>query len=66
MVADDIENDEATSEIVKSDFYVDDLLFGANNVKTTSRTVNKLSTILQYYGFHFRKLRSNSTHLLES
>lgn len=65
MVADDTENDDTTAAVLKTDFYVDDLLSGANDVTQASRTVNKLSMVMQSYGFQLRKWRSNSTQLLQ-
>ncbi|XP_012542665.2 uncharacterized protein LOC105840305 [Monomorium pharaonis] len=48
------------SNIILSDFYVDDLISGANTVKDALRLAHEIDTILRGGCFHLRKWNSNS------
>lgn len=52
------------SQVIKNDFYVDDLLTGSNSVEDTVKLANDISSLLEKYGFHLRKWISNSAHVL--
>lgn len=52
------------SEIIKRDFYVDDLMTGSNDLSETIRLQQQLISILDSGGFPLRKWASNSHELL--
>ncbi|XP_052743807.1 uncharacterized protein LOC128198008 isoform X1 [Bicyclus anynana] len=54
------------ADIIKSDFYVDDLLTGAQTEEDLIHVQQSVSGALAAGGFHLRKYRSNSTALLNS
>ena len=56
-------NPEA-AEIIKIDFYVDDLLTGADNVADILSISKSVSSILATAGFNLRKWASNSKDIL--
>ncbi|UYV75949.1 hypothetical protein LAZ67_13001892, partial [Cordylochernes scorpioides] len=63
-------DDEATnypvaSEIVKSDFYVDDLLTGADTVEEAQVLIRQIIALLAEGGFPIRKWVSNSPKILD-
>lgn len=51
-------------KIINRDFYVDDLLTGANTVEGLSKIRDELITVLLRGGFELRKWASNTTQLL--
>lgn len=53
------------SQIIKNNFYVDDVLFGADSVKDASRLRISLYKILNDAGFELRKFHSNSNEVIE-
>lgn len=48
------------SQIIKNDFYVDDLLTGANNLNELTKVCNNIINILSSAKFHLHKWNSNS------
>lgn len=52
------------SSTIKSDFYVDDLISGANNIDDAKRLRQQIITILNSAKFNLRKWNSNSQELL--
>jgi len=62
-----IENEQQWPEIsklIRRDFYVDDLLTGANSIEEARDIVHKVSQILSSAGFNLRKWISNETAVL--
>jgi hypothetical protein len=55
-----------TSKILLRDFYVDDVLTGADSLETALQIRKELTTILQQAGFELRKFASNNITLLPS
>nr|CAH7740561.1 unnamed protein product [Callosobruchus chinensis] len=53
------------AEGILSDFYVDDLITGANDIESTINLKHDISILLDSYGFPLRKWLSNSPHILE-
>jgi hypothetical protein len=53
-----------TSKILLHDFYVDDVLTGADSLETALQIRKELTTILQQTGFELRKFASNNVTLL--
>lgn len=53
-------------EITLKDFYVDDLLSGADSLEEAAELVHELSTMLQFGGFTLRKWLSNNVKLLRT
>lgn len=51
-------------KIIKSDFYVDDLLSGCDSVEEAITLYSDLSTTLSHAGFSLRQWRSNSPELM--
>lgn len=67
QLADDEEaNFPLASKIIKRDFYVDDLLSGADTIKETIKLRNDLLTVTARGGFTLRKWQSNSEKVIES
>lgn len=61
----DHENDlPEISHIIKTDFYVDDLLSGASTLQGAKDLKHELSTTLNKYGFELRKWVSNDVGVL--
>lgn len=54
------------SDIIKSDFYVDDLLSGADNKQEASWLCQEISAVLMKGCFELRKWRSNDTSVIQS
>lgn len=54
------------SNVIKSDFYVDDLIIGAETENKTVELAKEMSLILSKYCFDLRKWTSNSKQVLES
>lgn len=53
-----------TSRILKTDFYMDDLLTGADTIQETVQIKNELIDILSSSGLHLRKFLSNNPEVL--
>lgn len=53
------------SEVIKNDFYVDDVLFGADSIEKASELGRLLSQVLISGGFELRKWRSNSPDIIK-
>ncbi|KAF8784313.1 hypothetical protein HNY73_010009 [Argiope bruennichi] len=54
------------SKIIQNSFYMDDLMAGAKSNEEAIALIQKLSEILAVWGFHLRKWRSNSPHVLNN
>lgn len=54
------------SEVVKRDFYVDDLLTGSDTFENAKKLRNELNKLLNSGGFNLRKWASNDNRLIES
>ena len=54
------------SKILKSDFYMDDIISGVDTVEQGRLVCNELSELLHSSGFHLRKWASNSVEILNS
>jgi len=59
------ESHPQASEVIRRDFYVDDLLSGANSVQESVDICQQVSSILHSSGFELRKWKSNSLDVLE-
>lgn len=55
-----------SAEVVLSDFYVDDLITGANTVHESITLKHEISSMLSAHGFNLRKWASNDMSILES
>ena len=51
---------------IKRDFYVDDLLTGFDNVEDAIDISKQVKSMLERYGFHLRKWKSNARELSEA
>nr|CAI5867734.1 unnamed protein product [Callosobruchus analis] len=54
------------ADAILSDFYVDDLITGSNEIESTIDLKHDISILLDSYGFPLRKWLSNSPHILEN
>ncbi|XP_037909904.1 uncharacterized protein LOC119650835 [Hermetia illucens] len=52
-------------EVLRRDFYMDDLMSGANNLTTAKEIQRQLVTVLKKGGFKLRKWSSNHNNLLQ-
>ncbi|XP_011165208.1 uncharacterized protein LOC105199705 [Solenopsis invicta] len=55
-----------TSDIIRNDFYVDDLLSGGEDVDTVRKLKNELTEILQSAGFQLHKWSTNEPTILNT
>lgn len=55
-----------TAEIIKRDFYVDDLLSGANDIKNLLRIKEEITEILRLAKFKLHKWKSNHSSIIQS
>lgn len=55
-----------TARIITRDFYMDDLLSGAESIPEAQELKRVLSELLMGYGFELRKWASNSKHIVHS
>lgn len=53
------------SEIIASDFYVDDLLTGASDLDSLINLKSSIDKFLSEYGFELRKFQSNDSRILD-
>ena len=66
QIADDIQaSNPHIAEIIRSDFYVDDLLSGADSIEEAAHIQEEVMHILQSYGFPLRKWASNENDVLD-
>ncbi|UYV73139.1 hypothetical protein LAZ67_10001934 [Cordylochernes scorpioides] len=65
LADDEAMNYPVASEIVKRDFYVDDLLTGADTVEEAQGLIRQIIALLAEGGFPIRKWVSNSPKILE-
>jgi hypothetical protein len=54
------------AEVIKNDFYVDDLLTGANTANEAIQLYEDVTSLLKSGGFPLRKWRSNNPDILEA
>jgi hypothetical protein len=66
VALDHFQNDPVISNIINNDFYVDDLLTGAETIDSVVQIRNKLTAVLATVGFNLRKWTSNSDKILTS
>ena len=59
-----IDRSPRTSQVIQNDFYVNDLLTGAETIVQTRGLKHKLTIILAQYRFHLRKWASNHRNIL--
>ncbi|KAL0849262.1 hypothetical protein ABMA28_013591 [Loxostege sticticalis] len=59
-------DDELIKEIIKCDFYVDDLITGCNQEKTLHYIQNSVSKVLSSGCFNLRKYKSNSPTFIQN
>ncbi|XP_039289297.1 uncharacterized protein LOC120352500 [Nilaparvata lugens] len=59
-------DDISVSQVIKNDFYVDDLLSGCNTLEQAVTVSKNLISTLEKGGFQLRKWMSNSTDLLST
>lgn len=57
--------DELIKNIIKHDFYIDDLITGCNDETQLRFIQNSISKALNSGGFHLRKYKSNSLNILQ-
>ncbi|XP_036142155.1 uncharacterized protein LOC118645385 [Monomorium pharaonis] len=65
LAMDKEENFPLASEVLKRDFYVDDLLTGADNYERALQIRNELIQLLRRGGFHLRQWASNTSSLID-
>lgn len=65
LAADEASRYPIASKIVQTDFYVDDLLTGANTITEAKIAQTELSNLLASGGFNLRKWNSNEKAILE-
>ncbi|XP_059223865.1 uncharacterized protein LOC131997242 [Stomoxys calcitrans] len=58
--------DAEVKRIIEEDFYMDDLLTGADSIEECLQLQQKISRQLERYGFHLRKWCSNSEQVIKS
>ncbi|XP_059225962.1 uncharacterized protein LOC131998022 [Stomoxys calcitrans] len=58
--------DTKVKQIIEEDFYMDDLLTGADTIEECLQLRFKISRHLEGYGFHLRKWCSNNEHIVKS
>lgn len=66
IAIDIVKESPVESDIIRSDFYVDDLLTGAENVQTLINLKTNICQILASYGFELRKFQTNDSTVLEN
>lgn len=64
LAADNVEKHPQAAEVISHDFYVDDLLSGAETEEDAIKLGTDVSSILQTAGFNLRKWISNSSEVL--
>ncbi|KMQ91804.1 hypothetical protein RF55_8288 [Lasius niger] len=64
LAEDEKDNYPEAAVLLRENFYVDDVLFGAENQETARRLREQLSALLAAGGFHLRKWASNCPALL--
>ncbi|XP_055642528.1 uncharacterized protein LOC129779211 [Toxorhynchites rutilus septentrionalis] len=65
LAEDEAENYPLAAPVVRTSFYMDDLLFGCNNIDTLKSTCTQIVAMLHSAGFTLRKFSSNSQNVLE-
>ena len=54
------------AKLIRSDFYVDDVISGCNDLEEAIMTRKQLCKIFSRYGFHLRKWCSNNSAILDN
>ncbi|XP_055643367.1 uncharacterized protein LOC129779737 [Toxorhynchites rutilus septentrionalis] len=65
LAEDEAENYPLAAPVVRTSFYMDDLLFDRNNIDTLKSTCKQIVAMLHSAGFTLRKFSSNSQNVLE-
>lgn len=65
LTEEELINHPGASEIIQNDFYMDDLLSGANTIQDTIRIRDEVINILRKGGFQLRKWAANDPILLK-
>ena len=66
-IADEIQDSQPrAAEIIRSEFYVDDLLSGADSIKEAMEIQEEVNQVLQSYGFPLRKWASNEPYVIDA
>ena len=60
------ETQPRVAEVIRRDFYVDDLLTGADTIEDAISLAKEISSVLEGYGFTLRKWQSNDTTFLQA
>lgn len=58
-------NEERVKKVIEEDFYMDDLMTGADSVQECSEIKQKVEQQLMKFGFHLRKWLTNNSSVLE-
>ncbi|XP_033608281.1 uncharacterized protein LOC117282501 [Cryptotermes secundus] len=66
VVLDSQPTQPTAAEVIKNDFYVDDLLTGTDTVSEAIQLYDNVTSLLKSGGFPVRKWRSNSLDILEA
>ena len=67
QIAEDVQKSHPRgSKIIRNNFYVDDLLAGADSVKEAAEIYQEVSSVLMSYGMPLRKWASNNECLIDS
>ena len=66
LAIDEEENHPNASQVLKRDFYVDDLLTGCSTIEETIQLQEELQILLERGGFELRKWCSNNDTILEA
>ncbi|XP_011859019.1 PREDICTED: uncharacterized protein LOC105556532, partial [Vollenhovia emeryi] len=65
FTTDNLEQYPEASDIIRNDFYIDDLLTGGNDIKTLRRLKTELTEILSSAGFQLHKWNTNEPAILD-
>ncbi|XP_017887576.1 uncharacterized protein LOC108629432 [Ceratina calcarata] len=65
LADDEKHNYPTAADVVKRDFYVDDLLTGSDTLENAGRLRDELNSLLKSGGFNLRKWASNDNRLIE-
>lgn len=65
LAKDEEERYPIAAEIIRKEFYVDDLLSGADDVDAATKSYYEISSALNAGGFHLRKWKSNSEDFMK-
>ncbi|XP_037930181.1 uncharacterized protein LOC119664905, partial [Teleopsis dalmanni] len=65
QIADESEENKDIKNSIKKEFYMDDLMTGANSISECRHKINKINKTLSLRGFQLRKWMSNHESILE-